>query len=438
MTQMSLWGPLACLCLILTPISRADDHAATAPALPQTPVALAELEALVLSTHPASTARQAGYAAALSRIDQAAALPNPELEAEMEDLATEGPGNRLGETTYAIQLNQPLELGGKRHRRRVLAAMTAEKQRCENGIAEQDALAALRENVLAVLAAQERLAFLLAAADCARSARDCVAERVQAGKDAPQELSQAEMELARQELAVLRATSAVENSRAALLAQLGPQGEALRNRPISGDLRRLPQLPPLAELQARLADTAAWQHAAQAERVAAAELASEDRAAIPDLTLSVGYSYERGSGAHLAKLGLSMPLPLFDRNRGNRMAALHSVARARAEAAATQLALQAELEQQWLSAKTAIAAATAIRDGLLPHAQRALTDASESHRLGRGSYLAQLSVQQAWQELNSEYVEALAEAHRHLNGIKRLIGQLNSETSSPSPEDQRQ
>ena len=159
---------------------------------------------------------------------------------------------------------------------------------------------------------------------------------------------------------------------------------------------------------------------------------------MPDLTLSVGYSYERGSGEHLAKLGLSMPLPLFDRNRGNRIAALHGVARARAEATTTQLALQAELEQEWLSAKTAVAAATAIRDGLLPHAQRALTDASESHRLGRGSYLALLSVQQAWQELNSEYIDALAEVHQHLNGIKRLIGQLNTETSSPSFEDKRQ
>jgi len=438
MTRTSLFGPLAFLCLILATASRADDHAATAPTSPQTPVTLAELEALVLATHPASTARHAGYAAALSLIDQAAAPPNPELEVEMEDVATEGPGNRLAETTYAIQLNQPFELGGKRRRRQHLAAMTAEEQRWENSIAEQDALAALREDFLSVLAAQERLAFLHAATDSARSARNCVAERVQAGKDAPQELSQAEMELARQELAVLRATSAVDRSRAALLAQLGPQANAFRNRPITGDLRALPPLPTMAELLARLPDSAAWQHAAQAERVAAAELASEDRAAMPDLTLSVGYSYERGSGEHLAKLGLSMPLPLFDRNRGNRIAALHGVARARAEATTTQLALQAELEQEWLSAKTAVAAATAIRDGLLPHAQRALTDASESHRLGRGSYLALLSVQQTWQELNSEYIDALAEVHQHLNGIKRLIGQLNTETSSPSFEDKRQ
>jgi len=75
---------------------------------------------------------------------------------------------------------------------------------------------------------------------------------------------------------------------------------------------------------------------------------------------------------------------------------------------------------------------------LLPHAQRALTDASESHRLGRSSYLALLSLQQAWQELNIEYIDALAEVHQHLNGIKRLIGQLNTETSSPSFEDKRQ
>jgi len=435
---MRFLAPLAYLCLLLATTIHADEHADAPPASSQTPVTLAELETLMRSTHPASVARQAGYAAAQSLVDQAAAWPNPELEMEMEDIATDGPGNRLAETSYAIQLNQPFELGGKRHRRQQLAAMTAEVQRWENASAEEDALAALRECFLAVLEAQERLALLSAAADSSRKARDSVAERVRIGKDAPQDLSQAEMELARQELAVLRATKTLVNSRTALLAQVGPHGDVLRDRPIAGDLHALPALPPLADLITRLPDTITWQCAAQAERVADAELAVEERSAIPDLTLSVGYSYERGSGEHVAKLGVSLPLPFFDRNRGNRLAALHGIARTRAEAAATQLALKADLEQDWLNAQSAIAAATAMRDGLLAHAQRAFADANESHRQGRSSYLALLSVQQTWQELNVEYVEALADAHRHLNAIKRLVGQVPPTTSAPAQKDEIQ
>ncbi|MDD4097919.1 MAG: TolC family protein, partial [Lentisphaeria bacterium] len=137
---------------------------------------------------------------------------------------------------------------------------------------------------------------------------------------------------------------------------------------------------------------------------------------------------------HLAKVGVSLPLPIFDRRRGHREAARHHLSQVGAEAAAVRLVLHSELRQAWQEAATAMAAVAAIRQGLLVETRQLLQEAEESYRQGKSSYLELLNAQQTWQELNLEYIDALAEAHRHLVAIDRLTARP---TTPPSSQQQK-
>ncbi len=423
----------AIFCLFLAASGRAQEPR-TATMTPALPVFLSELEGLALSGHPGGAARQAAEAAARSLQAQAAARPNPELSLEAEDIATGQDGGRFDEASWTVELSQTLELGGKRPGRQRLAEMEAELLRWGNRAEELDLLASVRTRYLALLEAQERLALRQAASVLARQVRDGVAERVRAGKDSGQVLRQAAMESARHDLEVIRAQGVVERSRIALIEQLGSHGRQIEGRPVAGDLRELPTLPAWPEVQPLLSDNPSWQQAVFAEQAAQEAVAQERREAVPDLTVSVGYTYERGSQEHLAKVGVSLPLPIFDRRRGHREAARHHLSQVGAEAAAVRLVLHSELRQAWQEAATAMAAVAAIRQGLLVETRQLLQEAEESYRQGKSSYLELLNAQQTWQELNLEYIDALAEAHRHLVAIDRLTARP---TTPPSSQQQK-
>ena len=77
-----------------------------------------------------------------------------------------------------------------------------------------------------------------------------------------------------------------------------------------------------AELARRLPDAPAIRQAhLDAERLAA--LAEVERArSTPDLTVSLGAKRDAEAGRNMAVLGVSMPIPVFDSNRGAQLEAL--------------------------------------------------------------------------------------------------------------------
>ena len=121
--------------------------------------------------------------------------------------------------------------------------------------------------------------------------------------------------------------------------------------------------------------------AAKADAEAAARrVTSAKRQAIPDVTVSVGVRRLEVDNANALLAAVSVPFPLFDRNRGNIDAAQAELRGAQAREAATRLEAEAAIQASLALNEAADARAAA--------ADRTLSTAEESYRLARIAYEA--------------------------------------------------
>ena len=144
---------------------------------------------------------------------------------------------------------------------------------------------------------------------------------------------------------------------------------------------------------------------------------------VADAQLFVAHAgREQEAARNRLMLGMSVPLPLFDRNLGNERAALSRRDKAEAEAHATALHQRAELlsaRQRWL---TASQVSELLREQVLPGAQTAYAAATKGFSLGKFSYLEALDAQRTLLEARTQYLDAVAEAYGAASEVERLIG----------------
>lgn len=376
---------------------------------------------LTLDTHPEIAAARSDVNAYEGVSLQAEARPNPEISALMED-------TRSATRVTTLQINQPIELGGKREARIEAASKgrTAAEADFESRRAE------IRASVVTaffeVLIAQERRELAQSLADLSRRASDAAKRRVLAGKVSPVEETKANIAEANARIELAQADSALAIARKRLTALWGnplPQFERAL-----GDAESLPPLPELADLQASLANAPLMQRA-RAEidrRQALADL--EKTRGVPDVTVSLGARRNEELGLNQAILGVSIPLPVFDRNQGNQLAALKLTDKARDELVATEFRLSAELAQAHERLAAARREADTLRQDVLSGSRSAYDAATRGFDLGKFNFLDVLDAQRTLFQAQSQYLQAIAEAHRATAEIERVLGRTISTSLS--------
>lgn len=342
---------------------------------------------------PAIVAAQAEVDAARARLGQARARPNPELSVEVENFAGGGPEGV--ETTVSI--NQRLDLGGRRRARVSAAEAALSAQELRLTITLADLARDVWTSFATAVAASARLELAQAnqrrAAELARIAEELVA----AGREPPLRALRARTALAQSEAAL----SAAEAEQAAARQSLGVLlGSVVDSTALidSGSVPIPAAVDPAETLEVRLAE---------AERVAAeAGVAQERAAARLDPSVGVGLRHIAETGDKALVAGFSVPLPLFDRNRGN-------IAAARAGVRATEARREAALSQAAATianARTALAAADvrvrALESAAVPEAREALRLTELSYQAGRSSLLELLDAQEAFAAVQSELIDA--------------------------------
>ena len=109
------------------------------------------------------------------QVIQGQARPNPELAYSLED-------QRAATRTQSVQINLPVEMGGKRAARITAAERGRDIAVEELNLRRVEIRAAVVAAFFETLAAQERAALAGASVDLAKRATDAVAKRVAAGK----------------------------------------------------------------------------------------------------------------------------------------------------------------------------------------------------------------------------------------------------------------
>ena len=344
---------------------------------------------------------------------QGAARPNPELAFLLED-------TRRETRTTTVQMNQPIELGGKRvarihaaERGRDIAAMALEVRRAE-------VRTAVTANFFAVLAAQERVRLAQDVSKLAKRATEVAAKRVASGKVAPLEETKARVAEANVRLNLSLAQSELRTARQQLASTWG--NPSPRFERVDGRLELLPTLPSAESLNERLAQSPHLT-LAKLEIQRRQSLANLERAKrTPDLTVSLGAMRSEEFGRNQILLGVSIPLPVWDSNRGNQLEALKRTDKARDELVATQIRLTSEVWQAYERLGAARNEVETLRREVLPGAQSAYDVATKGFELGKFNFLDVLDAQRTLFEAKSHHLRALADAHRAGAEIDRLLG----------------
>lgn len=402
---------------LLAPMGWAQQAAATAPAIAATPAPMSLQAALALAMEHNPSLRAAAQAVAASEgaVIQSRARPNPELAYSQED-------TRRETRSMTLQWNQPIEIGGKR-----AARMKAAEHGRELVQAELDATrAGLRADVRAafakVLAGQQRVQLHEKTLEIASNARDAAAKRVQAGKIAPLEETKARVAESSAQLALAQAQSGLRVARQQLALLWGAQPASM-GRAV-GELGDLPVLPDSSAMLEKLEHSPQMLRAQQAVLQAKSVAELERAKRLPDPSVSLGMKRAQEVGRNQLVVGISVPLPILDSNRGNQLQALRLADKAEDELLATRQQLNAQLQQQLELLQTSRAQALQLAQQVLPAAESAYEVSAKGFALGKFSYLEVLDAQRTLADARSLYLEQLVATHQAAADITRQLGDV--------------
>lgn len=385
----------------------------TTSALSAAPLSLTRAIELAMEGNPEIAAATRQVEATEGQLIQGRARPNPELAYSLED-------TRSQTRTQSWQLNLPIELGGKRAAR----TKAAEKAREQAQAQLAEVRATVRANVVAayfdVLTAQERLALARDSSALAKSSTDTVSKRVAAGKVSPVEETKAKVAEAGIRVELTQAASEERNALTRLHALLGRTTAVYPA--LEGKADDLPSLPNLMDLQALVGSSPAIVLAKIEvdRRKALTEVEQSKR--VPDVTVSAGVQRANETQRNVLLLGISVPLQVFDRNQGNLLEALKLEDKARDELQATTVRMHSEVAQAHDRLTTISAEVQALQADVLPGSKSAYDAATIGFENGKFSFLEVLDAQRTYFTAKSQYLKALAEAHRAASEIDRLLG----------------
>ncbi|WP_321837479.1 TolC family protein [Pseudomonas kulmbachensis] len=374
------------------------------------------------SNNPELAAAQWDIGIAQGDLQQAGLMPNPQVSWEAED-------TRRNSRTTTVLINQQIELGGKRGARVDVASRNQDAV----GIELERKRNVLRADVIQAFSsastAQQRVFLARQSLELAERGLRVAQGRIKSGKTSPVEGTRAEVQLSEVRLELRRA----ERDEASALQQLAlVMGAPLPVFLVVGDSSRsMPAVPDPLLLLDRIDRTAELRLAALQidQREASLELERAQR--IPDLTVSVGSQYDALERERVNVVGLSMPIPLFNRNQGNVLAAARRTDQARDLRNASELRLRTEIQttlDQWRTANTEVAS---FNQTILPAAQSAVDTATRGFEMGKFNFLDVLDAQRTLISARTQYIQAITEATNAWVRIERIFGDIAPITRTP-------
>ncbi len=306
------------------------------------PLARWDLAALTLAAlyfHPRLDVARAEWQVAEAGVHTAGARPNPSLSVTPQYVANAAAGSPAWIAMSA--LDWPIETAGKRGRRIEGAEHLATAARRSLDAVAWQVRADLRARLLDFAAARARVDHLSRERSAQREVAALLEQRVQAGAASIAEVAPARVGALQSASDLAAAQRQEQESRSRLAEAVGVTAHALEGVEIDFPLDALPagREPPTEELRRRallerpdlLAALAEYEARESALRL---EIARQ----YPDLRIGPGYEYDQGLNKW-AVVGVTLELPVLDRNEGP----IGEAEARRSESAAHFLALQAQV-----------------------------------------------------------------------------------------------
>jgi outer membrane protein TolC len=411
--EVSMNGFLSILLLAALPAVQTEAGPPPAPFVD-------ELIAEALTRSPALAALRAGETAARERETSALALPDPMIEAMIQN--ADFPNYTIGTEDMSMagfEVRQPLPHPGKRRAlgeaaRAETAVRAAERVEMERRIAYEvrslyARLYALDQELLSLEAARELVDLLTATATT----------RYATGGAEQEDLLKAQLQ-------AMRLEERLEDhhaEREALAAELN----RWLDRPGDSPLGQITVLPPVAAVAAR-----ALVASSPRVRIAQAGIEAADRRLAtarlnvkPDLSPAAGFAF-RGPLGPVLTLRLGVELPFWKRQKQEPLirAAEAELEQARQELRDAEAVARSETERWTVQWRTAERQIVRYREGILPQTSATLDATRSSYVAGRGSFFNVIDGFNLWLEARVQLARREAD--------RRWSRPTTAPTSSPA------
>lgn len=434
----------------------------------QPPVTLESLEQLALANNPTLPQAQAVVDAARGRLLQAGLYPNPSIAYVGSEIGNDGRAGQQGMSVgQEVVLGRKLRLGqavAGYEMEQAVARVEAQRYRVLNAVrvAYYSTLAAertvkrhdvpaslraeeqqLQEAARKQLAAEDRKQlqeqqrvlrdkksqYLLGAAETAVEIAD---ELLKAGQGNAPDLLQAEVDLEQERILAENAANTYRGTWKQLAVVVGaPDMQPSR---LAGDLEEgIAELASEDAISRILAMSPEVRVAGAGVQRAQAALRRAQAQPIPNITLDGAVQYDYATRDTIVGVGLSLPLPIHNRNQGNIFAAQAELVRANRERDRVRLSLTSRFASAFVRYENARQQTQKYRERILPKAEKTLRLVREGWQRGEFPFLQVLTAQRTLAQSSLAYLAALAELRASIVEIEGLllIDGLNGEATEP-------
>lgn len=380
---------------------------------------LDEAISLAINNSPDTKGAEALYGAAKGERRQAGTFPNPTLGFDAENIAGSGAYNGSGNAELTLGVNQLIQIGGKRS----AAISAADKGQTVAYYGQSRTKLDLVRNVKVAfaeaVAAQEQAKVMQDQTKLAHDVYATVSKRVSAAAEPLVQRNKAKISLANAELISERA----KGQRSATIKILSSlfNNAQMPVSLASKDFYKTVKPEVIPEIEDVLKNTPDYKQQTASLEQANSLLDLEYANAIPDPTVSLGFRELRSTNDQALVFGVSMPLPVFNLNRGNIQKARFQAVKASTDRQKTLLQGQASLAEHTQAMENAWLTATRLKSEILPEAQESFKLAQHGYNAGSFPYLEVLDAQRTLADTRISYIQALREYHVNKAEVERLI-----------------
>ena len=387
-------------------------------------ITLEQATALALQANPDIAVAMRGREVESAQLLQAASRPNPTLSGQVEDLRSQ---NRIA----TIAISQQLETAGKRDKRMAAADVSLAIADADIRITQAEISAKTYAAFYQVLAAQQAQTLAKELLQIATTSKETTAKRVLAGKVSPLEETKAKVAEAglKIELANTNQQLASAKQRLTSLWATGLAANSHADYIAVGELEKLSNIATLDDLMAQVAESPRLKKASLAITQKQAFSAIEQSKQTPDVTVSLGAQRNEDlGGITQAIIGLSIPIPVFDKNQGNLQSARAREFQSIDEKSALENQLKTDLADAYSRRQLQVEASNMYQHDILLGAQSAYEAARKGFEFGKFSFLEVLDAQRTLFQAKTQHLQTLALARLAEADIQKVLGsQLSKE-----------
>jgi cobalt-zinc-cadmium efflux system outer membrane protein len=341
----------------------------------------------------------------------------------------------MGERETSIGVSLPLELNGQRKRRVDLAKAELEAAEAEIADRERRLIAEIRAAYAEALAAVRELDITEGLNTLDMQTARIIEARVSEGESAPIELSllRAEADRAKSRRALVEGRLQTALLRLKTLAGVSPNGPLRLKEDLASPTLLKPPASIEEALDLALRTRPDLRLARLIERVAEAGYELARAQGRPDLTAFTRYSRSRSVfddtpvGAirdkdNTVSFGVSVSIPLFNRNQGAKAEAATAIAQAQRRREFAKQVVKADVASAFARYEAAQSAVAIFEQSVLARSTQNIQSIRGAYELGAFRLTELLAEQRRMMDSQREYIEALAERYKALADLLSAMG----------------